>query len=126
MDVTTATRSRRNTMSTNTIDTEKTPDASAPQAKGRRTAAKNVKPAKRARQPKKAAGKPQADRSNKKAEVIALMKRARGATLAEIVAATGWQKQTVRGFVSILGSKGGEKIESSKSDAGESIYQMAK
>jgi hypothetical protein len=29
------------------------------------------------------------DRANKKAEVIALMKRAKGATLAEIVAATG-------------------------------------
>ena len=38
-------------------------------------------------------------RSNKKAEVIALMKRAKGTTLAEIVEATGWQKHTVRGFV---------------------------
>jgi len=28
---------------------------------------------------------------------------------------------TVRGFVSILGSKGGEKIESSKNDVGERI-----
>ena len=37
--------------------------------------------------------------------------------LAEIVAATGWQNHTVRGFVSILGSKGGEKIESSKNAA---------
>jgi Protein of unknown function (DUF3489) len=42
--------------------------------------------------------------------VIAMMKRAKGATLAEIVKATGWQPHTVRGFVSILGSKGGEKI----------------
>jgi Protein of unknown function (DUF3489) len=50
-------------------------------------------------------------RSNKKAEVIATMKRAKGVTLAEIVEATGWQKHTVRGFVSILGSKGGEKID---------------
>jgi hypothetical protein len=66
-------------MSTNTIDTEKTPDTSTPQAKGRRTAAKKAKPAKKARQAKKAAGKPQADRSNKKAAVIALMKRAKGA-----------------------------------------------
>ena len=58
------------------------------------------------------------ERGNKKAEVIALMKRAKGVTLAEIVEATGWQKHTVRGFVSILGSKGGEKIESSKNAAG--------
>jgi len=66
------------------------------------------------------------ERSNKKAEVIALMKRARGATLAEITEATGWQNHTVRGFVSILGSKGGEKIESSKNAAGERSYRIAK
>jgi len=57
-------------------------------------------------------------RSNKKVEVIAMMKRAKGATLAEIMEATDWQAHTVRGFVSILGSKGGEKVESSKNAAG--------
>jgi hypothetical protein len=35
-------------------------------------------------------------RTNKKAEVIAMMKRAKGVTLAEIVEAAGWQKHTVR------------------------------
>jgi hypothetical protein len=65
-------------------------------------------------------------RSNKKAEVIAMMKRAKGVTLAEIVEATGWQKHTVRGFVSILGSKGGQKIESSKNAAGDRSYRIAK
>ena len=59
------------------------------------------------------------ERSNKKADVIAMMKRAKGVTLAEIVEVTGWQKHTVRGFVSILGSKGGLKVESSKNAAGE-------
>jgi hypothetical protein len=58
------------------------------------------------------------ERSNKKAEVIGMMKRAKGATLAEIMATTGWQAHTVRGFVSILGCKGGEKIESSKNATG--------
>ncbi len=60
---------------------------------------------------RKQASKPRADRSNKKAAVIALMKRAKGATLSEIMAVTGWQAHTVRGFVSILGSKCGEKID---------------
>lgn len=64
--------------------------------------------------------------SNKKAAVIALLKRTKGATLDEIVALTGWQKHTVRGFVSILGSQGGEKIESSKSSAGERTYRIKK
>jgi transcriptional regulator len=54
------------------------------------------------------------------------MKRAKGATLAEIVDATGWQNHTVRGFVSILRSKGGEKIESAKNTAGERTYHIAK
>jgi predicted transcriptional regulator len=63
-------------------------------------------------------------RSDKKAEVIAMMKRAKGATLAEITEATGWQKHTVRGFVNILGSKGGEKIESTKNAAGERSYRI--
>ena len=63
-------------------------------------------------------------RANKKAEVIAMMKRAKGVTLPEIVEATGWQKHTVRGFVSILGSKGGLKIESAKNAAGERSYRL--
>jgi Protein of unknown function (DUF3489) len=54
-----------------------------------------------------------------------MMKRAKGATLAQIREATGWQAHTVRGFVSILG-KGGEKIESSRSAAGERTYRIAK
>jgi hypothetical protein len=66
------------------------------------------------------------ERSNKKAEVIAMMKRAKGATLAEIMETTGWQAHTVRGFVSILGSKGDEKVESSKNAAGERSYHIAK
>ena len=64
--------------------------------------------------------------SQRGTEVIATMKRAKGATLAEIMAATKWQAHTVRGFVSILGSKGGEKIESSKNAAGERTYKIGK
>ena len=55
-----------------------------------------------------------------------MMKRVKGVTLAEIMEATGWQKHTVRGFVSILGSKGGEKVESAKNAAGERTYRIAK
>ena len=52
-----------------------------------------------------------------------MMKRAKGATLPEIMNVTGWQAHTARGFVSILGSKGGEKIESSKNASGDRTLQ---
>ena len=66
------------------------------------------------------------ERSNKKAEVIALMRRAKGVTLQEIMDTTGWQAHTVRGFVSILGSRGGHKLESSKNTSGDRTYRIAK
>jgi hypothetical protein len=66
------------------------------------------------------------ERSNKKADVLALMKRAKGATLVEIMKLTDWQQHTVRGFVSLLRSKGGEKIESLRNASGHRTYRMAK
>ena len=111
-------------MNDNAIDSEnisKPTDTAKP--KGARKA-KKAKPAKKAPRAKKPAGKPKADRTNKKAEVIATMKRAKGATLPEIMEATGWQPHTVRAFVSILGSKGREKIESSKNATGERTYKI--
>ena len=38
------------------------------------------------------------DRASKKGEVIAMMKRSKGVTLAEIMSATGWQAHTERGL----------------------------
>jgi Protein of unknown function (DUF3489) len=93
----------------------------------RRKAQKSGKKAQGGKKPtrtKQAGGK--AEGSNKKAEVIAMMTRSKGATLAEIMEATGWQKHTVRGFVSILGSKGGQRIESSKNAVGERTYKITK
>jgi hypothetical protein len=113
-------------------------DADAPASEPLRKPKKTAKTVKKAKATKRAtkksaaqstknsSDKPAAERSNKKAEVIAMMKRAKGVTLAAIVAATGWQKHTVRGFVSILGNKGGEKIESSKNTAGERTYRIVK
>lgn len=100
-------------------------EPAAAQPKVRRKAAKKPKLAKKPAAATKARAKG-AERTNKKAEVIALMKRAKGATLAEIMKATGWQAHTVRGFVSILGSKGGQKIESSKNESGKRSYRIAK
>ena len=112
-------------MSTKPIAAQETP-ATEPLLAKRKSAPNKAKAAKKPHKPKRAARKPKADRAHKKAEVVALMKRPKGATLGEIMGATGWQGHTVRGFVSILGSKGGEKIESSKSDGGERRYKIAK
>ena len=101
--------------------------AESPAPKPPRKAQKPAKKAKGGKKPgrtKQAGGKPEG--GNKKAEVIAMMTRAKGATLAEIMQATGWQKHTVRGFVSILGTKGGQSIESSKNAAGERTYKVTK
>src|SRR5260370_22199758 len=101
---------------------------SQPAAKPKKTT-KGAKPAKKSKSAKKlgkkASGKA-TERTNKKAEVIALMKRAKGVTLAEIMKVTGWQAHTVRGFVSILASKGGEAIESSKNAEGDRTYRIPK
>jgi hypothetical protein len=96
--------------------------------------AERVAPAKgkAKKSPSKAAGRARAqkgaksERSNKKAEVVLLMQRAKGVTLAEIMETTGWLKHTIRGLVSLLGSKGGLKIESAKNAAGERTYRIAK
>jgi hypothetical protein len=62
---------------------------------------------------------------NKKAEVIDLMRRSQGATLAEIMELTGWQAHTVRGFVSgTLIKKLNLKVESFRSDEKERTYRV--
>jgi hypothetical protein len=83
--------------------------------------------------PKKAKGtkaQPAADAAatardgSKKAEVIALMRRADGATLTEVMTATGWQKHTVRGFVAGALKKMGLTVESTRRDDQERVYHI--
>lgn len=60
----------------------------------------------------------------KKAKVIAMLDGAGGATLAELMAATGWQKHTVRGFLSgTVFTQMGLSVSSSKRD-GERVYRI--
>jgi uncharacterized protein DUF3489 len=62
---------------------------------------------------------------SKKGEVLDLMRRSKGATLAEIMKLTGWQAHTVRGFVSgTLIKKLGLKVESFRSEERERTYRV--
>lgn len=62
----------------------------------------------------------------KGAEILELIGRAKGATLAEILQATSWQAPSVRGFISAAGKKHGVKIESSKNEAGARVYRIVR
>jgi hypothetical protein len=62
---------------------------------------------------------------SKKADIIGLLERAKGATLEELMEATGWQAHSVRGFISgTLGKKLKLKVESFKTDKGDRTYRL--
>ena len=99
-------------------------------AKGAKTKAtapkKEAKAGKKAAKPArtKEASAPRAE--SKGAKIIEMIGRAKGATLAEIMKATHWQAHSVRGFISTAAKKNRIKIESSKNDAGDRVYKIAK
>src|SRR3979411_2221009 len=73
------------------------------------------------REPRLAAGAP---RQSKQATVIALLSRPEGATVAEVVTATGWQPHTVRGlFSGTLKRKLGLELGSVPADRGR-VYRI--
>jgi hypothetical protein len=82
-------------------------------------AGKKAKPA-----PAKEASTPRAESTS--AKILALIGRPKGASLAEIQKATDWQAHSVRGFLSTAAKKHGLKIESTKTEAGDRVYQITK
>jgi hypothetical protein len=53
------------------------------------------------------------------------MRRKQGATLAEIMEATGWQAHTVRGFIAgTVAKKLGLEVGSFRNDAKERTYKL--
>jgi hypothetical protein len=62
---------------------------------------------------------------SKKARILTLLKQAKGATLDEIMRATGWQAHSVRGFISgNLGKRMGLKVNSTRRCGGERSYRI--
>jgi hypothetical protein len=102
---------------------EPPPAKKAPVAKRRPHAAPTkAKRARKAAHAKKAAP---VRAGTKTAKVIHLLKRPGGATLKNLMKATGWQAPSVRGFLSgTLGKKLKSPVASFKSDTGERAYRL--
>lgn len=82
--------------------------------------------ASRERRPAKPAkGSDGARDGSKAAKVLDLLKRANGATLAELMKATSWQPHSVCGFLSgTVGKKLGLEVVSTKAEDGTRTYSV--
>ena len=134
-------------MNTPNIETEATAQAVAPVAEPKATkkATRNArkpgvapgkgKSGKKASKAEKGAKKPKgakppkagegAREGSKAAKVLELLKRPNGATLKELIKATGWQPHSVRGYLSgTIGKKLGLSVESTKGEDGSRSYTV--
>ena len=85
--------------------------------KGKARGAKKAKPAKTQRAPRK---------DTKQAQLIAMLKRAKGASIEEIAEALGWQPHTVRGAIAgALKKKLGLEVTSEKIEHRGRTYRIA-
>ena len=102
----------------------------APAAKGAPAKAKASKKAAAAKKapkgqkPAKAQETAAPREGSKTAQVLAMLQRKNGATLAEIMEKMGWQKHTVRGFMAGAMKKAGYAVESFKSEKGDRTYRI--
>jgi uncharacterized protein DUF3489 len=87
----------------------------------KKTSTKKAKASKKARPDAKGVHE-----GSKTAIILDLIRRPKGATLEELMAAADWQAHSVRGFLSaVVGKKMGLKLESSKRDDGHRVYRIA-
>jgi DNA-binding MarR family transcriptional regulator len=97
-------------------DSAPTGDTEAPSADAAPQTTGEADPAPKARTPRT---------GTKQATLIAMLRRPEGATITQIVEATGWQPHTVRGaFAGALKKKLGLEVTSEKVDGGDRIYRL--
>ena len=109
------------------IDAEAIPAANDAPARDRPSGKR--KPAKAAQAAAIVETKPRKEptvrKDSKQAQLIAMLRRAKGATIAEIVEAFGWQPHTVRGAIAgALKKKLGLEVVSEKSDKRGRVYRL--
>ena len=68
---------------------------------------------------------PRVRADSKQAQVIALLQRPQGTSIAEIMAFTGWQAHSIRGLFAGTLKKRGIVVTSEKTEGGERVYRAA-
>ena len=63
---------------------------------------------------------------SKGAQLLALIGREQGASLAELMQVSEWQAHSLRGFISTAGKKHNVKITSSKTEGGDRVYNIVR
>jgi len=82
------------------------------------------KPARKARKPATEANTTARRQGTKQEKVLELLRRPEGATIAQLVKATGWQSHTVRGAMAGTFKKRlGIAITSEKPEEGDRVYR---
>jgi hypothetical protein len=64
--------------------------------------------------------------ASKGGQILALIGRSQGATVADIRKTTSWLAHSVRGFLSTAAKKHNLQIESTKTASGDRVYQIKK
>lgn len=107
--------------------TAKTAKAESKAKPGNAPKASSKKPEKSGTKPGKASGKSETKpaKTSKQQVIIDLLSRKEGATLGQLVKATGWQQHSIHGAMANMRKKLKLAIDSTKEDGKDRVYRIA-